>query len=484
MPPVLGALRVCRERLIGDGPAWSLAAYLAFALSLRLPAVLFADGFSFVDQQFQYVDPAWHLATGEAWHQPWEYHRGARSWVYPKFLSEVFRALSWFSLHDPMWSMRVVRALHAVASLLPLAMFWMAIVRWHALPSPRVALTLVAGAGLLVSFGVQPSGPTLAATLAVTAALAVQGPRWYPLFAGLCLGFAFCCRFQESLFGPGLLGVLVWQRRFRGAFLFAAGCLPGIAIQACVDRATYGEYFASVWNYFETNVLQGSASKWAVRPWWYYLAAGVVPAALFVPPWGRIAWRRFAAGSRLLPGASVAALTHIAAHSFIARKSLRFEQAAFAMLLAVVAIGIVAARGTVRGVLADWHRRLLFLVHGALLVHASFWFGNAGAVRTALTIAADPARDLPIVVVDGDATALGGFYYMRPAADRVVGVPRRDLTAQLQQIAAPDGCLVVAIRDPLDDALLRERRFAAVGVFTGMFDLSRGDRRFVYRWRG
>ena len=58
------------------GPAWSLGAFLGLALLVRLPAVLWADGYEFVDQQYQYVDPAWHLATGDDWLRTWEWRAG------------------------------------------------------------------------------------------------------------------------------------------------------------------------------------------------------------------------------------------------------------------------------------------------------------------------------------------------------------------------------------------------------------------------
>ncbi len=89
-------------RALHAGAPWSLAAYLGLGLLLRLPAVLCADGFDFPDQQFQYVDPAWHLATGGAWHEPWEYRDGMRSWVYPWLLSWVFRGLGALGADEPM----------------------------------------------------------------------------------------------------------------------------------------------------------------------------------------------------------------------------------------------------------------------------------------------------------------------------------------------------------------------------------------------
>lgn len=456
-------------------------------LLLRLPAVLLADGYEFVDQQYQYVDPAWHLATGQAWHRPWEWIDGLRSVVYPELLAAGFRAVAWLGVDDPMWTMRALRAGHAVVSLLPLWLFWLAVVEWRRiLPSPtlRLALLVFAGAGIVVTNGVQPSGPALAATLALSAALAVHGPRWFPLLGGLCLGVAFCCRFQEALFGPPLLAVLLWQRRWPAALWFALGCVPGILLQGCSDLATHGTFLATAWNYVDSNVNLGAANKWKQQPWWFYLAAGVLPVLALVPPWWRVAWQRAATGVRLLPGLAVAGSFHIALHSCIARKAVRFEYGALAMWIAVAAVGLAARPSRPGERLARWHTGALLAVHLGMFCYVSLWFGHAGAVRAALALRGDPALAGELLVVDGDATSLGGFFYLRPPADRVVGVERAALRQRLQQAPPVAGAIVVAVRDPIADAdVAGLGRLEPVGAFTGMFDLRTGERRFVYRWR-
>lgn len=465
----------------GSGPAWSLPVYLGLGFLLRLPAAGFADGYEFVDQQFQYVDPAWHLATGAAWHRTWEWIDGVRSWVYPGLLAAIFRVVAWIGIDDPAWTMRVVRLLHATSGLLPLWLFWKLVVQWRPLAAPRFALLLFAGSGLLVTTNVQPSGPALAATLAVAAALAVHGPRWYPALGGLCLGLAFCCRVQEAIFGPALVGVLVWQRRFGAAAQFATACVPGIVLQGVVDLAVGGRFLGSVRGYVETNLLLGSAGKWREQPWWFYFVAGVAPTVVLVPPFVRTCWAQLASGARFLPGATAAALLHLTVHSCIARKALRFEHGALAMLLAVVAVGSVSGRGVPVSGVAAWHRRLLLVVHSLLFVYASFWFGNAGAVRTATHLRQSGTNDRDVIVVDGDATSLGGFFYLRPDADRIVGVDRERFERHLTDHPPASGTIVVAVRQPLDPARLPAScPLEPVARFDGMFDLRAGERRFVY----
>ncbi|HEX6814003.1 MAG TPA: hypothetical protein VF384_20435 [Planctomycetota bacterium] len=466
------------------GPAWSLPVFLGIALLLRLPAVLFAHGFFFADQQFQYVDPAWHLATGEAWHVTWEYIDGLRSWVYPGVLAGIFRLLLALGWEDPIPLMQAVRAVHAVFSLLPVWLFWLVVVRWHPVAAPRLPLLLFAASGMLV-VDVQPSGPTLGGALAVAAVLAVHGPRGFPALGGLCLGFAFCLRAQDALFGPAVLAVLLWQRRQRAAALFSAGCLPGILVQGFVDLGTTGCFLGSTWNYVFSNLGLGSAEKWTQRPWWYYFAAGVVPVLVFVPPLLGVAWQRFRAGARVLPAAVAAALLHLAAHSCIGRKALRFELAALVLLFAVMLVGLGAAPGAPERPAAAWHRRLLIAVHTLLFLVVSFWFPNAGAVNLALALRGEAGFTGEVLVVGGDATSLGGFYYLRQPANRVTAVLSRDgLAAHLQQAPPVPGGFVVAVRDELPAASVASfGRLELVGFFPGIANISAGERRFLYRWR-
>lgn len=452
--------------------------WLLLCLLLRLPAVGFADGFDYPDQQFQYVEPAWHAATGQALHHTWELRAGLRGQVYPWLLANVFQGLRAVGCDEPLATMRAVRFVHAVFSLLPMALFWLVVVRWRPIAAPRPSLLLFALSGLMVA-GVQPSGPGFAALLALSAALALPGPRWWPAFGGLCLGLAFCARFQDALFGPGFLAALLWQRRYAAAGWFALGCVPGICLQGFADLAVRGEFLGTPWHYAQANLAAGAAAQWRTQPFWFYLLAGVVPVLALVPPFLRVGWSRLRAGAAVLPGALVGAAVHLGVHSFIARKALRFEHGAFMMLLAVIAVGLPAASGR----LARWHAGVLGTVHLGLWLAASFWFGNAGAVRTALWLRAQPDFDGRVLVVGGDASALGGFFYSRPAADCVTGCAAEAAAMTLLAAGPATPPFVVAVREQLPEDLARTAGLTLAAAFQGQWDLREGERRFVYRVR-
>lgn len=196
-------------------------------------------------------------------------------------------------------------------------------------------------------------------------------------------------------------------------------------------------------------------------------------------PWPsvlRAAWARLRAGSAVLPAAVAGAIVHVVVFSFVPRKALRFEQPAFVLLFAVLLAGFAVARGNG----ASWHARALVAVHVGWWLLASSWFGNAGAVGLAEWLRRQPDWRGEVVVLDGDATSLGGFFYSRPPADQVVSARRSELAA-VRARAAP---FLVVIRDPLTAAELTALGdYALAASFQGRFDLRAGERRYVYRRR-
>ncbi|MCA8953537.1 MAG: hypothetical protein KDE27_28760 [Planctomycetes bacterium] len=452
--------------------------FLGICLLLRLPAVLFAHGYEFLDQQFQYVDPAWSLASGDGWIPTWEWIDGIRSWVYPGFLAGIFRVTRAIGVEEPMAMMRVARAVHALISLLPMALLWLALTRWRPLESPRFALLLIAGSGLMVTNGVQTSGPAFGATLAAAAIFAFHGPGWrYPALGGLLLGLAFCCRYQTAIYGPAVVAVGLWQRRWAAVVWFTLACLPGIALQGFVDLAAGRPFFASPWAYLQMNVVLGGAAQWSTRPWWFYLLLGVAPVLVLLPPWLGVAWRRMRDGAVVLPAVFAAATFHVVAHSFVARKALRFEYGAVALLVAVVGVG-VAVRLAHESRLGRVYRALLVAAHALLWLWASFFSGHAGAIAAANALREEPSFEGGFAVVHGELTAVGGAFYLRRPRLEVVCMTPEELAR-----AEPPPRWVMAVRTPLAEDVASAAGFELAGEYTGFFDMRRSDRRFLYERR-
>ncbi len=468
-----GLLDLTQER------PWSLGAYLALGLLLRAVAVLCADGYACVDQQYQGLDPAWHLATGDDWHRTWEWDSGMRSWVYPGILAAIFRLGLALGITDPDALMLLQRALHALASLLPLALCWLLLTRWRPLPQPRLALLVFAFAGAGVHASVQPAGANFAAVLSVAAVLAALGPGRWPLLGGALLGLAFCCRFQDALFGPLIVGTLLFTRAHRKAVWFALGTLPLIALQGLVDLATWGSFLHSPFAYVQQNVILGAAAKWGTEPWWYYLLLLVLPMLVLVPPFVRpaLAALRRGAGHAALP--LVAALGYLLLHSLIGRKAARFVWPALWLLTLTLAMGLrvgdAAEPWTVR-----WHRRLFLLGQGGLWLWASCWAANSGPVDAARWLGAQPTMQGELLAVDCDATAVGGFANLQQGELCVRQVARDGLVAVLAALPAGSRRWLIAGRRPLGLGALSELGSVQVRSFGDPLDLRQGARRFVY----
>ena len=148
--------------------------------------------------------------------------------------------------------MTFVRAVHAVFSLLPLIAFWFVVTRWRPIAGARAALLFFAASGAVLQTGVQPSGPTFAAGLSVAAVLFFLGPgRWPAVLSGFLIGFAFCCRFQDALFGPVLFAAGLFAREPKKSAWLALGCLGPILLQGFVDLNTWGAFLrrGEEWNH-------------------------------------------------------------------------------------------------------------------------------------------------------------------------------------------------------------------------------------------
>ncbi len=459
-------------------PAFGLRRFLLIALLLRLPAVLCADGFEFADQQFQYIEPAWHFASGDDWQPTWEWLDGIRSEVYPDLLAGIFRVLVQLGGDAPLPLMTAVRAVHAVLSLLPMAVFWLLVVRWRPVHRPRLALLLFAASGIGVQASVQPSGPTVSAVLAVTAVLAAHGPGRWPFAAGIALGLSFCCRCQDAVFGVGIAGSYLVTRHWRGLGWFALGCVPPILLQGGLDLVTHGAFLATPFAYVRANLVDGASSKWRTQPFWYYAAYAVLPTLVLVPGLLRPALRSLHHGARVVPIAVAAAAVHLVLHSCVARKALRFATPSLWLLIAVIAIGLTAA-ATDRA--ARWHRRAVVTVQLLLLLYATCWFGHAGAIRSALALRAEPTFTDELLVVDGDVTSTAGNFYCRRPHLAIVGVPGSGLAAAIAALPPRPHRWLLISRQPLPANTVRDLGAVCHGTYPGWLDLRAADRRFVYR---
>lgn len=466
---------------VGRSSAPRLAPFLLVAFLLRLPAVLWARGYEFVDHQFQYVEPAYHLAFDATWWRPWEYERGLRSWAYPGMLAGLLRAVHAIGVTDPALRMVVVRGLHALFSLLPLVCLWHLLVRWRPLPHARAVLAFVAVSGIFVYTGVQPNGPMWAAQLSVCAVLCAHGPRAVHAWtAGLALGFAFSARFQDVLFAPLLFAYFLQQRRPAMALWFAVAFFLVVIAQGLLDWWTWGGFLHSVVEYVRANVGEGVAAKFADASAWLYIPAVIAVAALlpFVRPAATSLWE----GARRYPLLAAAALVYVLAHGMLERRAVRFVLPGLMLLVVVAAAGVFRADQRAR--FARAHRRWFVALHVACALVLSGYYFHRGPIEAARALAARPDFRDRLVVISPQTNALigvGGYYYLDRRNLTIDVVPREHLAASLSNYPL-EAVYVMVEREPLAAVTLAaDWQCETIGRFTDWPDLKRRDHRYVYR---
>jgi hypothetical protein len=468
-------------RFLGPGDI-SLRDYLLFALAVRLPAVFFSRGYDFMDHQFQYVDPAYHLGLGGSWWRPHDYVQGLRSWFYPGLLAGLFRLLAAAGLEEAVPMMVGTRLVHAVVGLLPLLALWMFLVRFRGLAGQRPLLLFAAANPLTVYCGVQPTGPTFATGLSLASLFLFEGPgRLWPFLSGLSLGTAFACRFQDAFFGPVLLAAGLLQRRYLASALFSLGAAAAVAAQGFLDLWTWGSFLASPFRYVRWNVLEGAASRYGMEPFWFYLPF-VALVLVLIPPFLKNGLRALGHGLRAFPMLFAASSFYLFLHSLVARKALRFILPALLVLLVLYAYGLFQRTEPERRI-SVLHRRFFVGLHVTGLLLASFWYPHRGPVEAALALSRRPDFVDRLVIVDGDPDALGGHYYLRREKIDVTLVSRPEVFAWLARERPSAPLYILAVRAPLPASALEGYGLELVGEFGNWPDLQKHARRWVYRLR-
>jgi hypothetical protein len=447
---------------------------------VRLPAVFFSRGYDFLDHQFQYVDPAYHLGLGGSWWIPHDYVQGLRSWVYPGFLALILRGIAALGIEDPLWMMTATRFVHAFLSLLPLAALWMLLVRWNPLESPRPLLLFAALNPVLVYCGVQPAAPMFAAGLAVTSVLLFHGPgRAWPFLSGIVLGLSFACRFQDAFFGPVLLLAGLSSRRFGAAAWMSLGAALTVTFQGLVDLYTWGSFLHSPFRYVAWNVLEAAAMRYGIEPFWFYLPF-LVAVLVLVPPFWRSGLTALVHGSRRFPVLLVASFFYLFLHSLVVHKALRFVLPAMVLLLILYASDLLDSERAVS--FRAPHRAAFLGFHLIALVVLSFWYPHRGPIELALALSRRPDFVDRLAVVDGGDSQLGGHYYLRRKRVEVVSIPRAKLFSWLRTSTPETPLYVVVVREPLTSFTPPEPyRLELVGEFRNWPDWQRHAHRFLYR---
>jgi hypothetical protein len=482
-PETEGWIARFRNLLEGESPI-ALRNFLLLAFLIRLPAVLFSRGYEFMDHQFQSVDPAYHLAFGGSWWKTWEFHEGMRSWLYPGVLAGMFKAIHAIGITHPSAMLTVTRLLHSVLSLLPMFALWMLVVRWKKIARPNPVLLLMATSGLMIFSGVQPNGTAVAVGLSLTAIFLFHGPGfWWPLCAGISLGFAFACRFQDAFFGPVLFLGGLWLKRYRESMGLAVGAAVTVVVQGLVDYYTYGEFLSSPFRYVDLNVFQDTAAKFGQKPFWYYFKF-LALLTICIPPFLRSVKNAVKFGAWEFPLPFACATAYLLLHSVVARKAVRFVFPVFLLLLFVIAVGLFRSESVQRK--DHIHRRLVVGLQVIFALILSFAYFHKGPIEAALWLRAQPDFMEHLIVTNGEPGDVGGHMYLDRARLDVYAMPNEKLAEFFRTFDAASTVYVISVVKPLptdvQDAVVREAwKLELKQSFQPWPNLKKKRRRFIYK---
>ena len=352
-----------------------LAGVLLLALGLRIAVIFLLPSLEHPDENFQFLEQAHRLAFGYGI-MPWEFRDGIRSLLLPTLFSYVFWATEKL-FGGPQAYIFVARFLLVCLSLLPVAAIYnMAQKRSrnHALIAGIVAACWFE----LVYFSSRSLTDAIAAHFLLTAiALASRFGAEYSFRRMLAIGFCLgCCAMIRVHLSPAvcIVGWWVLREHFSSRWrpLLVGVAFPVVAF-GIADWITWGMPFHSQWGAVMVNILEGKASHYGERQYWWYWNllslkwVGIWPVLLALIASG---WQRYKVWI-------LVAVAILGSHTLIPHKEYRFVAPAFECLAIVAAIASAD--------LLEWIRPLLdpALRARAVWVLALVWFATSVSLAAA-----------------------------------------------------------------------------------------------------
>ncbi len=322
----------------------ALVCMFAAAIVLRLVPTAFFPSLNHQDELFQTLEQAHRLVFGYG-EIPWEFHLGARSWLFPGALAGIMWLGDRIADNPASYLGAVHLALATLAATSVLcAFFWGR--RWCGFGGGMIAAALPAFWPDAVYFGARSLNECAATPLLVLALYFLDGevkrstgPRRFA--AGLFLGLATALRIQ---FAPVLALVLAWsavehwRRRtlLRAEMPLVIGIAVVCAAAGLLDAVTWRYPFQSLWLNFDYNVLRGVAARFGTEPWSYYLVGLIDHWGWYFP----VIFVLAALGGWCLNLPIAAAIVILVAHSLVSHKEYRFIYPAVLLVLIVAGVGL------------------------------------------------------------------------------------------------------------------------------------------------
>jgi hypothetical protein len=258
-------------------------------LFFRALAVVFSKGFGMFDDHFLVIEASQAWADGTDYNY-WLPSSGAtspdgHSLFYSGLHFLLFKYLKWRGLMDPQAKMYIVRALHALWSLL-------IIIYGYKITNHYAGKNVARQAGMILSIlwfmpmlavrnliEITCIPPLMIATWLLVNPLTKEKVRSY-VWAGILCGIAFNIRFQSLLFIGGIGLVLLFQKRWKQSIVFGLlFFLAVFSVQGLVDMYIWKKPFAELTEYVRYNF--ANANTYTTGAWYQYI--GTVAGTLLPP---------------------------------------------------------------------------------------------------------------------------------------------------------------------------------------------------------
>jgi phosphatidylinositol glycan class B len=163
------------------------------------------------------------------------------------------------------------------------------------------------------------------------------------ILAGIFLGLSVLFRYQVGIAVLGIFACLIFFERLPFKKILWIG-LPILFIMlfgVFLDYLFYNEFVLTTLNYFKLNLVEGRASDFGTKPWWFYFAYFIIVG---IPPLSLILFLSFFAGIIQLPKNifTCIIIPFVFIHLLIPHKEIRFLFPVFYPFIFLAVYGLQA----------------------------------------------------------------------------------------------------------------------------------------------
>jgi hypothetical protein len=435
---------------------------ILLGLAIRIVAAVFARGYGMHDDHFGIPETAQAWVEGRNLPSPAEV--SIQNGTYVGLHYVLFRGLEAIGVVDPQAKMYVVRALHAVYSVLGVVLAVAIAGRLGGPAAARQAALLMAFFWPLPFLSVRNLTEVVVIPplmLSVWLLLADRArPRPGLVFvAGLAAGVAFVVRCQTASFLAVLCLLVLIERRWRSLVAFAAGAaLVCGLLSGVLDYAMYGVPFGTLVAYVRYNANPATMQAYTVGPWYTYVGTLV---GILIPPSSLLILALFGAGWKRASYVVLPAFLFLAFHSAYPNKQERFILPAVPFILIGVAVMWTRLRDDPRTgsrwqTVFRWSWQWFWAVNTCLLMVVSVSYSKRTRVEL-MTYLREARAPAAVIETAADAPPMmPRFYLGRPC--RLYEVSRTRPVERLASDLGTPGAIRPSYIVYLGDEHLEERR--------------------------